>query len=1614
MSDTELGLRVTLTGAREAASGLREVAQAQRGAAEANKTLGESARNAAEASRQAAAGTREQGQAAREAAEETRRLAAEQRSSMLDGVRGAGAFGGAIRSLVGAVAGLAAAQKALDWARWWGEQNDQARVSVARIAQITGSLQEARAVVRGLAEDSQRLRVAAAETTTGYTRIAAAVRELNGTQRQARELNEAVIATAKISGVTSAEATAAARQFAQALGSGVLQGDELRSILENNQELARQLAKALGVSVGELRKLGEEGKLTADRVANALLSQLPEIRAKLSEVPLTTAEAWTKLKAAMANWLVQGDQVEMKAGAIANMMNSFADSIDRARAQAAKPIIINVVERRAVESAGGAAFVGPNGARRGGQIVAQTLSAEENATEIQRLIARTEQASTLGLQQAAKAVLKGLSEYADSVELGSVRLRKKFEEEIKKIEPVKARLREVIALGGKAGEEAQAELARITEVEARAAANAARKIAEAQRSEMNRGAAETRRDAAQALQTRLAEQEGLQRQIAEAARAGEAELRAVYEDGLITYREFFAARAALRQAEIDQIEASVRAQLELTRRALAAGDKTRADDAKRYEAELRGLASRRAVIEAEAQREISRAQRRGNEQMLRDEREFQAARAAFAERTVEVARSIEEQNEALREQLTLLGADDAVRARARIEREAEISQRRLITDAWREYMQVLERAMTMEQEQAATAAYNARVAAIREATAEQRALGLELERQRDVLAESTRFWDGFFSAARRGWRGLRDYAQQVFFSWLQRQLVQQITVNLNVAGGSAGGLFNVLGSLFSGGSGGAGGGVGGGLLGMIGGGLSTVGNLMGFGSLSGLLGTMPFVAGAGPIAAGTGLAGMIGGALGGAIASFASFLPMLGPLVVLAPLLSRLFKNKDGLWFDFWGEGQQGFRAMNPGTGLIQTALGTIAAQGEVNLSRDAPNIVSVFQTLAQGFATAFGEALTAQARATIGRWTGFSERGRGTEYENAEQYAAALRTESKDVMAEFFGRAFAPISQRISQEILNWAGSADELANHIREILNAQTALVQQGPALRSILGEALGLERLIDLRREGETLAETLSRVVGVFALTNQVAEWLGKGADAFGAVGLASLAARERLVELAGGAQALAQNLGTYLNEFFTEEERALREREIAARQVNAVFAELGLAVPATREAFRALVEGIDLSSEAGQQLFAALIKIAPAFAVMTREIEQTAQALRDISREEAEFRELFYSQEERAAMRAAEALAEVTTTFARLGIAIPESREAFRGLVESIDRSTPEGEALYRALILVARAFFDATQATRGATAAVNDYYAVIGQVIAESGGEMQRRIGAVFGLIDAASDSWTVRLAQRRAWLEGQLAGGALFGPERAALENALADTLRLIDVLIRAGQAAPGMADAMFETQRWYEEQVALAAGNAQLLLLIEQEYQRRRQEILTGGLSTGLGSLAATIRDWLNRLLLDERLSTLTPAQRLAEAERQYQLALAGGDGQAITRAAEAYLAEARGMYASGAQYQAIFSAIVAQLAAIASGSTLPVTTPNPGATGTPGNGNLTGGAVGAVVTATNNLTSATNDLLTAIAQATAATRNAVEAQGQATRANDNAIAERLIAARVLAPAPV
>lgn len=184
------------------------------------------------------------------------------------------------------VAGIAAVAKA----------GDDVALSIARINAATGDMGQAQQVfdqLRGLAEQTG---VSANESAGAFTRFAIAARQIGASNDDVVRLIETIQKAGIVSGASTQELASASQQLGQALASGRFQGDELRSVMENLPILAETLAKELGVGIGELREMGKEGELTADKVFKALLSGSDELNAKFEKMPVTMGRAWDRMK----------------------------------------------------------------------------------------------------------------------------------------------------------------------------------------------------------------------------------------------------------------------------------------------------------------------------------------------------------------------------------------------------------------------------------------------------------------------------------------------------------------------------------------------------------------------------------------------------------------------------------------------------------------------------------------------------------------------------------------------------------------------------------------------------------------------------------------------------------------------------------------------------------------------------------------------------------------------------------------------------------------------------------------------------------------------------------------------------------------------------------------------------------------------------------------------------------------------------------------------------------------------------------------------------------------------------------------------------------------------
>ncbi|MEY2655412.1 MAG: hypothetical protein RLZZ524_2440, partial [Pseudomonadota bacterium] len=168
---------------------------------------------------------------------------------------------------------------------------DDMRLLAARVQVAAGSLENAATAMGALQRISARTQTEIAANVAVFTRLNSSIQQMGGNQGDTLRVTELLGMAIKVSGASAVEASSAMTQFGQALGSGKLAGDELRSLLENAPYLMQQLAAGIGVPVGALKALGEEGKLTADVVTEALSKAAGKIEDDFRKLPQTLGAA---------------------------------------------------------------------------------------------------------------------------------------------------------------------------------------------------------------------------------------------------------------------------------------------------------------------------------------------------------------------------------------------------------------------------------------------------------------------------------------------------------------------------------------------------------------------------------------------------------------------------------------------------------------------------------------------------------------------------------------------------------------------------------------------------------------------------------------------------------------------------------------------------------------------------------------------------------------------------------------------------------------------------------------------------------------------------------------------------------------------------------------------------------------------------------------------------------------------------------------------------------------------------------------------------------------------------------------------------------------------------
>ena len=197
-----------------------------------------------------------------------------------------------------------------------------------RMGALTGS-------VEGSAEAMAHMKRIALESRSDFdavgdlfAKITFATKEMGLSQQQVADATQTVANTFIISGASAIEAANASRQLAQGLASGTLRGDELNSVMEQNSALAELLAKGLGVSTGQLREMGAQGKITAENILPTLISATDETSATVANMNVTIAQAVTNLRTQFTTLVGDFNTSTGAFGSVATAINFVAQNME--------------------------------------------------------------------------------------------------------------------------------------------------------------------------------------------------------------------------------------------------------------------------------------------------------------------------------------------------------------------------------------------------------------------------------------------------------------------------------------------------------------------------------------------------------------------------------------------------------------------------------------------------------------------------------------------------------------------------------------------------------------------------------------------------------------------------------------------------------------------------------------------------------------------------------------------------------------------------------------------------------------------------------------------------------------------------------------------------------------------------------------------------------------------------------------------------------------------------------------------------------------------------------------------------------------------------------------
>ena len=196
---------------------------------------------------------------------------------------------GKLRTLAGMLGGMALIKGAIGLA-------DELTLTETRLRNVNDGLQTTAELQDMIYNAAQRSRGSYQDMSVMVASLKAQTGDTFASVREAAGFAELLTKQFKLAGTDATGISSTMYNLTQALSTGVLRGNDLNIVMSNAPQIVQRIADYMGVTVGEIKKLGADGKITADIVKNAMLGAAEDINEQFESMPMTFGDAVQKCK----------------------------------------------------------------------------------------------------------------------------------------------------------------------------------------------------------------------------------------------------------------------------------------------------------------------------------------------------------------------------------------------------------------------------------------------------------------------------------------------------------------------------------------------------------------------------------------------------------------------------------------------------------------------------------------------------------------------------------------------------------------------------------------------------------------------------------------------------------------------------------------------------------------------------------------------------------------------------------------------------------------------------------------------------------------------------------------------------------------------------------------------------------------------------------------------------------------------------------------------------------------------------------------------------------------------------------------------------------------------